>query len=92
MVRTVAIGMDGSTPAISRRTAPPTVGELPASLELGNQLYLPREGLPPALVTRLIRLAAFRGRENSLGSFDQRQSFLLVSVQDVVAQSILDPV
>jgi len=50
----------------SRRTAePPIDGVLPASLDvvLGNQVYIERAELPPALVTRLVRLAAFQNPE-----------------------------
>ena len=40
-------------------------GELPASVEvvLGNQVYIDRTKLPPALVTRIARLAAFQNPE-----------------------------
>ena len=40
-------------------------GPLPETLELtlGNQIYLPKEALPPALRNRLIRLAAFQNPE-----------------------------
>ncbi len=50
----------------SRRTAePPIVGALPASLDivLGNQVYIDRAPLPPALVNRLVRLTAFQNPE-----------------------------
>ncbi len=50
----------------SRRAAEaPIKGPLPASLEivLGNQIYVDRSQLPPALVTRLLRLAAFQNPE-----------------------------
>jgi superfamily II DNA or RNA helicase/very-short-patch-repair endonuclease len=48
------------TPA-SRRSSPPIAGPVPPTIELiqGNQIYIPKEGLPPALRNRLIRLAAF---------------------------------
>ena len=40
-------------------------GPLPETLELvlGNQIYIPKEALPPALRNRLIRLAAFQNPE-----------------------------
>jgi superfamily II DNA or RNA helicase/very-short-patch-repair endonuclease len=40
-------------------------GQLPQSLELilGNQIYIPKDALPPALRNRLIRLAAFQNPE-----------------------------
>ncbi len=47
----------------SRRRPPPAItGPLPNRIEavLGDQLYIPRAGLPPGLVNRLIRLAAFQ--------------------------------
>ena len=45
-----------------RRPLPAIAGALPERIEtvLGNQLYIPRTGLPPGLVNRLVRLAAFR--------------------------------
>ncbi len=41
------------------------IGPLPESLELilGNQIYIPKDVLPPALRNRLIRLAAFQNPE-----------------------------
>ena len=54
-------------------TAPPSrrpreatlAGPFPerVSIVLGNQLYVAKEGLPPALINRLIRLAAFQNPE-----------------------------
>jgi hypothetical protein len=43
----------------------PIAGEIPASVEVvvGNQLYIDRTGLPPTLVNRIIRLAAFQNPE-----------------------------
>ena len=40
-------------------------GTLPATLELilGNQIYIAKEGLPPGLRNRLLRLAAFQNPE-----------------------------
>lgn len=48
-----------------RKAAPPITGDLPASLDLvlGNQIYIERSHLPPALVNRLVRLAAFQNPE-----------------------------
>ena len=45
-----------------RRRDPPIVGELPATIELvmGNEIYIPTEGLVPGLRNRLLRLAAFQ--------------------------------
>jgi superfamily II DNA or RNA helicase len=50
----------------SRRSKEPAFeGELPQSIELvlGNQIYLDRTRLPPALVNRIARLAAFQNPE-----------------------------
>jgi superfamily II DNA or RNA helicase/very-short-patch-repair endonuclease len=49
----------------SRRREAPIVGDLPASLELvlGNQIYIPKQELPPAFRNRLLRLAAFQNPE-----------------------------
>ena len=50
----------------SRRRSPPTIaGALPSHLTmvLADQLYIPRKDLPPGLVARLIRLAAFQNPE-----------------------------
>ena len=40
-------------------------GPLPASITivLGSQAFIPREGLPPSLINRLIRIAAFQNPE-----------------------------
>lgn len=51
-----------TTPPLRRGKEPPIAGELPRSLELvlGNEIYIAREGLPPALRNRLLRVAAFQ--------------------------------
>ncbi|HEX5007911.1 MAG TPA: DEAD/DEAH box helicase family protein [Hyphomonadaceae bacterium] len=48
-----------------RRKELPIDAELPGTLELvvGNEIYIPKDGLPPALRIRLIRLAAFQNPE-----------------------------
>jgi superfamily II DNA or RNA helicase len=48
-----------------RRKEPPITGELPRSLDLvlGNEIYIAREGLPPPLRNRLLRVAAFQNPE-----------------------------
>jgi superfamily II DNA or RNA helicase/very-short-patch-repair endonuclease len=48
-----------------RPTSVPIAGPLPRSVEiiLGNETYVTKEGLPPALRNRLIRLAAFQNPE-----------------------------
>jgi superfamily II DNA or RNA helicase/very-short-patch-repair endonuclease len=54
-----------ATPPSRRRKHSPIPGPLPANLEMviGDQLYLAKEGLPPALRNRLVRLAAFQNPE-----------------------------
>ena len=49
----------------SRIKEPPISGPLPGSVEvvLGNQLYVDRMELPPPLVNRITRLAAFQNPE-----------------------------
>jgi superfamily II DNA or RNA helicase len=48
-----------------QRAEPRIVGEMPEQVEvvLSNQVYIDRSELPPALVNRLIRLAAFQNPE-----------------------------
>lgn len=52
-------------PPSRRRKEPRIIGELPRSLELilGNEIYLAKDGLPPGLRNRLLRLAAFENPE-----------------------------
>src|SRR5213594_768795 len=52
-------------PPSRRRIEPPIEGEVPRSLELvvGNEIYIAKEGLPPGLRNRLLRLAAFQNPE-----------------------------
>lgn len=54
-----------TAPPSRRRREPPVTGPLPDSIEmvLGDQLYVPKEDLPPVLRNRLIRLAAFQNPE-----------------------------
>ena len=50
----------------SRRQAPPAIPEpLPCAITVvqADQIYLPRHALPPSLIARLIRLAAFQNPE-----------------------------
>jgi superfamily II DNA or RNA helicase/very-short-patch-repair endonuclease len=48
-----------------RQPSKPLVGPLPEKLELvlGNEIYVAKDGLPPSLRNRLIRLAAFQNPE-----------------------------
>jgi superfamily II DNA or RNA helicase len=52
-------------PPSRRRSEPAVTGPLPEQRTpvLGNQIYIERDGLPPSLVNRLIRLAAFQNPE-----------------------------
>jgi superfamily II DNA or RNA helicase/very-short-patch-repair endonuclease len=54
-----------TAPPSRRPTSAPVAGPLPQSMEivLGNEIYVAKEGLPPALRNRLIRLAAFQNPE-----------------------------
>ncbi|MET0529555.1 MAG: DEAD/DEAH box helicase family protein [Microvirga sp.] len=54
-----------TAPASRRRVEPVVTGPMPEQVEvvLGNQVYIDRGSLPPALVNRLIRLAAFQNPE-----------------------------
>ena len=51
-----------SAPPSRQRPLPEIAGPLPERIDavLGDQLYIPRASLPPGLVNRLIRLAAFQ--------------------------------
>jgi superfamily II DNA or RNA helicase len=52
-------------PPSRRKPDQPIIGPMPASVDmvLGDQIYIARAGLPPALVSRLVRLAAFQNPE-----------------------------
>ena len=52
-------------PPSRRPRVMPIVGELPKAIELvlGNQIYIAKEGLPPGLRNRLLRVAAFQNPE-----------------------------
>ncbi|MBE0545169.1 MAG: DUF559 domain-containing protein, partial [Verrucomicrobia bacterium] len=54
-----------TAPPSRRRKEPPIAGPLPESIEmvLADQIYVPKENLPPALRNRLVRLAAFQNPE-----------------------------
>jgi hypothetical protein len=54
-----------AAPPSRRGKEPPIEGALPDSVDvvLGNQVYIDRSKLPPALVNRLVRLAAFQNPE-----------------------------
>jgi superfamily II DNA or RNA helicase len=52
-------------PPSRRRRDAPLTGPLPERIEavLANEIYIPKEGLPPALRNRIVRLAAFQNPE-----------------------------
>ena len=54
-----------SAPPSRRQPAPPVVGPLPGTVELvlADRVYIAKAGLPPALIIRLMRLAAFQNPE-----------------------------
>jgi superfamily II DNA or RNA helicase/very-short-patch-repair endonuclease len=54
-----------SAPPSRHSREPVPAGELPASIELvlGNQIYIAKNGLSPALRNRLLRIAAFQNPE-----------------------------
>ena len=68
-VRFVSTDEDNISPWLyspsGRKPEVKTVGPLPDSVDLvlANQIYISKEGLPPALINKLIRLAAFQNPE-----------------------------
>ncbi len=54
-----------TAPPSRRRIDPPIAGPLPDRLELvlGNEIYIAKDAMPPALRNRLVRLAAFQNPE-----------------------------
>ena len=52
-------------PPSRRKPEPPIQADLPGQVEvvIGNKVYVDRTGLPPALINRLARLAAFQNPE-----------------------------
>ncbi len=54
-----------TAPPSRQKKLDPIQGELPSKLTLvlGNQIYIEKTGLPPALINRLIRIAAFQNPE-----------------------------
>jgi superfamily II DNA or RNA helicase/very-short-patch-repair endonuclease len=54
-----------TAPPSRRRKDPPIIGPLPKRIEmvLSNEIYIPKDGLPAGLRSRLIRLAAFQNPE-----------------------------
>ena len=66
-----------TAPPSRRRTPPPIADPLPARIDavLADQLYVPRAGLPPGLVNRLVRLAAFQNPEFYRAQAMRRSTF-----------------
>ena len=64
-------------PASRSGSATLIAGKLPERIDavLANQLYVPREGLPPGLVNRLVRLAAFQNPEFYRAQAMRRSTF-----------------
>lgn len=54
-----------ASPPSRKRAIPKIEGVLPSKLTvvIGNQLYVPKKDLPPPLINRIIRLAAFQNPE-----------------------------
>jgi superfamily II DNA or RNA helicase len=54
-----------AAPPSRQRKEPPVIGPLPEQIDLvvGNQIYIPKADITPALRNRLIRLAAFQNPE-----------------------------
>ena len=66
-----------TAPPSRRRPAQPIAGPLPERIEavLADQLYIPRAGLPPGMVNRLVRLAAFQNPEFYRAQAMRRSTF-----------------
>jgi len=68
-VRAVITDIDSDKPWFDPpsgvRRQPDITGDLPDEIEivLGNQIYIPKDKLPPQLINRLIRIAAFQNPE-----------------------------
>ena len=66
-----------TAPPSRQRPLPAIAGAMPARVGavLGDQIYIPREGLPPGLVNRLVRTAAFRNPEFYAAQAMRRSTF-----------------
>lgn len=68
-VRFAATDEDDETPWLAppsrHRKEPSVAGPLPKSIELvfGDQIYIAKESLPPGMINRLLRIAAFQNPE-----------------------------
>ena len=73
-----------TAPPSRRRSAPPIAGSLPERIEpvLADQLYVPRARLPPGLINRLVRLAAFQNPEFYRAQAMRRSTFGIPRVVD----------
>ena len=66
-----------TAPPSRRRPLPAIASAMPERVGavLGDQIYIPREGLPPGLVNRLVRTAAFRNPEFYAAQAMRRSTF-----------------
>ena len=85
-----------TAPPSRRRFPPATAGTLPERIDavLGDQLYVPREGLPAGLVNRLVRLAAFQNPEFYRAQAMKRSTFgisRIVASAELLSQHIALP-
>ena len=69
-----------TAPPSRRRPLPATAGALPERIGavLGDQLYIAREGLPPELVDRVVRLAVFQNPAFYAAQGTRRSTFVQV--------------
>ena len=81
----------------SRRRREPAIAEpLPERIEavLGSELYVPRAGLPPGLINRLVRLAAFQNPEFYQAQAMRRSTFgipRIVACADLLSHHLALP-
>ena len=66
-----------AAPPSRRRPSPAIAGAMPERVGavIGDQIYIPREGLPPGLVNRLVRIAAFQNPEFYAAQAMRRSTF-----------------
>ncbi|HXT07214.1 MAG TPA: hypothetical protein VN715_09785 [Roseiarcus sp.] len=66
-------------PPSRRRPQPAIEGQLPESITVvrADEIYVPREGVPPALLARLLRIAAFQNPEFYAAQAMRRPTFAI---------------
>lgn len=66
-------------PPSCRRLPPAIDGQLPKSIAIvrADQIYIPREDLPPGLITRFLRIAAFQNPEFYAAQAMRRPTFAI---------------